>query len=351
MKKQVRVITYCTEKSIGSVLQSFALTSTLSHCGYASTVCIEKKADTPRKKTRGRLKDSLIRLVRIPIKGKVETAHKKSRDFIAEHMEIEYLPDYRAFEKMAEEREQDVFLAGSDQIWNPDKADPVFFLSFVKNSKRVSYAASMGKTLIRPEKRESIKKWLSAFQYISVREAACIPALRDFTAQEIKVHIDPTFLIGPGDWREAEKPYPIKEPYILLYMLYWDPSCKEKIIALKKRTGLPVYAVCPDLSRVYADHRLFDVGVREFLWLVDHAAYVITSSFHGVALSIQFQKKFAAVINPLLPSRIEHLLDTLAVPKVDIAQLDQTEFDYDGVRERIEAEQQKGIAYLKEAIG
>ena len=108
---------------------------------------------------------------------------------------------------------------------------------------------------------------------------------------------------------------------------------------------------CNGLSHVYADRHLFDVGVEEFLWLIEHAEYVITSSFHGVAFSILFRKKFAPLINPQLPSRIENLLDILEVPSVSLDELDKaTDFKYDAVFMNIERELKRSLEFLKGAI-
>ena len=134
-------------------------------------------------------------------------------------------------------------------------------------------------------------------------------------------------------------------------MIYWHPSCKAQLQELKRRTGLPVYAVCSGLSRVYADKKLFDVGVEEFLWLVDHAEYVVTSSFHGAAMSTIFGKKFAAVVNPGAPSRLRNLLQTLDIPEVPIRELDCAgDFDYTVIRTRMAEERARGLQYLKEAV-
>ena len=97
-------------------------------------------------------------------------------------------------------------------------------------------------------------------------------------------------------------------------MLYWDKSCKEKIKRLKKQTGMKVYAIADGLSNVCADAVLYDVGVEEFLWLVDNAKYVITSSFHGTAFAAIFNKKFSTIINPKAPSRIENIMNKLSLP-------------------------------------
>ena len=354
--REVFIVTYCTSKSIGSILQAYALSTVLSQMGYDNSICLENTQNSHMKRFsyRGVLKE----IARIPVKGKLFSAKKKKEDFISRHISIKQLSDFQAFEKMAEVHPDAVFLAGSDQIWNPKKLNPIFFLSFAHHRKCISYAASMGDTEVPNEKKEQIRKWLHSFQRISVREKACVGSLQELCERELTVHIDPTFLVDVEFWRNIERPYPIRQPYILLYMLYWDKACKKKIMSLKRRTGLPVYAICPDVSRVYADHYIFDVGIEEFIWLIDHAEYVITSSFHGVALSIQFQKRFATVINKALPSRFENLSETLSIPIVDIDNLDNLDnldettagWNYDVISRKILSERKRSLEYLKEAI-
>lgn len=349
--KKVRIITFCTWKSIGSILQSYALSKTLKSYGYENTVWLEHQNFNSRKNHQS-FKEYVKKIYRILKTKKVRIARQKRQDFILKNIQVEYFSNYETLKQKAHDNKDDVFLAGSDQIWHPDKCSPLFFLDFIDDARRISYAASMGKTEMSEEKEEKIAKMILPFEKISVREYACAKALQKITSQEIYVHIDPTFLITPESWRKLEKKRNIKEPYVLLYMLYWDSKCKKQIIDLKKRTGLPVYAICSDVSRIYADKYLFDVGVEEFLWLIDHAKYVITSSFHGVAFSIIFRKKFSAIINPDLPSRIENIFEVLSVPLIPIDGLDRTEpFNYDVIFGKIENERQRSIAYLKEAIG
>ncbi len=350
--KRVYVVTFCTYKSIGSILQSYALTKTLKELGNESTVLIQEQKKSSKKKVGFSFKRLIKNAYKIFLNKKTTVSRKKRLSFMSENINIERFQRYEELEKKAKENENDIYLAGSDQIWNPDLCNPAFFLDFAKNNTCISYAASMGKTVVSPEKAEVFGNLIQNFQRISVRERDCVDAIRAFTDKDIDVHIDPTFLIKPDIWKKMEKSRDINEPFILLYMIYWDKSCKDKIIELKKRTGLPVYAICNELSRVYADKYLYDVGVEEFLWLFDHAEYVVTSSFHGVAFSIIFQKKFSAVINPRLPSRINNIMNVLSVPLVEIDELDRTEsFKYDSIAQKIEAERQRSIDYLKEAIG
>ncbi len=349
--KKIQVVTYCTWTSIGSVLQSLGLKKALSEIGWQSTILMDKKENEFVKTKVHSLKSFAKRAFEIANHKKRSIVHHKRMSFISRYIDIEYFTTYHAFEQFSANNESEIFLAGSDQIWHPDHCNPVFFLNFAPNKKRVSYAASMGKTEIHPDKRALFGQLVNNFDSISVREQACVSAIRDFTDKDISVHIDPTFLVDADEWRKYEVAYKMRKPYILLYMLYWDKACKDKIKELKKKTGLPVYAISNGLSGVYADKVLYDVGVEEFLWLIDHAEYVVTSSFHGVAFSAIFNKKFAAVINPSTPSRITNLLDTLSLPAVEIAALADTDaFDYQSVNHRILHEKERSMQYLKKVL-
>ena len=68
----------------------------------------------------------------------------------------------------------DIYIAGSDQVWNTDMnngRDASYFLDFGdERVKRISYAASFGISNIKEEYKTPIKEWLKRFEAISVRE-------------------------------------------------------------------------------------------------------------------------------------------------------------------------------------
>jgi len=350
--KSLKVVTYCTWTSIGSVLQALGLKRALQNNGYESRIITNRKENEYVHAKVRSLKGVVVRLFEILNYKKRLVAYKKRLSFINQNLDIEYFDNYSDLREVTKKDSTEIYLAGSDQIWNPDACKAEFFLDFADGKKKVSYAASMGNTKITDEKKELFANYINSFDYISVRESECKNVLKKLTDKEIFVNIDPTFLLSADEWRKYEKEYNVKDPYILLYMLYWDDACKEEIIKLKRETGLPVYAITNGLTRAYADKYLYDVGVDEFLWLVDHAQYVITSSFHGVAFSTIFNKKFAPVVNPASPSRIDGLLHTLSVPKTCIADLHNTsDFDYEKTNSAIDIERENSIQYLNKALG
>lgn len=352
--KKAKVVTCCRWTSIGSMLQSFALKRVLSSEKCDSIILANCNDVNFGEVKIHSIKSCFKRIFEILNKNNKKRSYEKRMAFINKYISIEYFENYDLLQEKSENDTIDFYIAGSDQVWNPDNCNPLFFLDFVQNKKCISYAASMGKSQIPDDKVKVIEKYLKKFEFISVREQSCADILKPLTDKEIIVNIDPTFLIDCDEWRNISRKYEchkLKKSYILLYMLYWDNSCRKKIKELKKKTGMPVYAISNGLSGVYADKVFYDVGVEEFLWLIDNAEYVVTSSFHGVALSIIFNKKFSAVINPSMPARIESVMKLLSVPKVEIEDLSETDlFDYNKINKAIRNEHERSIEYLRKAM-
>lgn len=349
--RKVSVSTFCVWNSHGSILQSMGLQKMLCKLNFDATVI---KNELPPKKD---IKEELKKLptkrnifkdiLKALIYRKVCKGFEKTWDFINENIKIEYLGDN--VDKINDFGDTDVFIAGSDQIWNPGWLNPFFFLDFVKDkTKKISYAASMGTLEIPDNKQDEFSQLIKNFDSISVREEDMVDVISQYTDKSISVNIDPTFLLSAEEWREYEKEYPIKKPYILVFPLYWDVKLNKKLKELSKKTGVKVVAICMGISKVFAHKKLYDVDPREFLWLIDNAEYVVTSSFHGTAFSTIFNKQFSAVVNPNAPSRIGCLAKTLNIPLVSIENLCDVKhkIQYKDINKNILKEREKSINYL-----
>lgn len=355
--KKIGVVTYCEWHSYGSVLQTIGLKRALGKLGCDSVLIKSesKQASEYRFKffefKRKCMKEIISKCYQFFIKDKILRKYKKSIEFIDQNVDIEYYNNYSELQKNPVK--VDAFIAGSDQIWHPDLCKPLFFLDFVSDSsKKISYAASMGKTVIPTEKEEDFKSLINNIDRISVREEDNVEVICRYTDKRIDVNIDPTFLCTADSWRGLQKEYTLKKPYILVYAIYWNPDLNKQLKSLKKETGCEIVSISSGLNRVYADKYIFDAHPGEFLWLVDNAEYVVTSSFHGVAFSTIFNKPFAAVINPLLPSRISSLLDCLNIPLIGISELPKQKhkIDYEKINNNIRLEREKSFNYLSEAL-
>lgn len=356
MRAKVYTVTPCIWQSYGSILQAMSLQSKLCSMGYDSSIikCEPYPADMLKRMPIEfkSFKRFLSSIYKRHIFQALNRRYQSTNSFLRKYVDITY---YDTYEQLVQNPPKaDAFIAGSDQIWNPDNMCPFFYLDFAKSEcKRISYAASMGITNIPAHKATQMAEYLKNFQALSVREADNVPVLRQYTQKKISVNVDPVFLQKSEQWRKYETEYPMSSrPYILVYAIYWEKSLNAQLKELHKKTGMEIVAISSGLQCVYATKRIFDADPGQFLWLLDHAAAVVTSSFHGVAMSILFQKPLAAVIDPNASSRIACLRDTLEIAILPIPDLLENgkKIDYPRVNEHIAKEQTRSESYLREAL-
>lgn len=67
---------------------------------------------------------------------------------------------------------------------------------------------------------------------------------------------------------------------------------------MQRKTGYKVVMIDADPINILKGYKLFnEIGPEEFISLFQNASYVITSSFHGTAFSINFEKPFITVVD------------------------------------------------------
>ena len=108
------------------------------------------------------------------------------------------------------------------------------------------------------------------------------------------------------------------------------------------------------------DRDVFLTTPDEFIWLIHHAEYVLTDSFHASVFSIIFQKSFlvyqriAAEKDNDMSSRIDTLLSkfNLLECRDNIDNPTKLPFkpDYSAVDSQLETERKKAINFLKYAL-
>lgn len=210
-----------------------------------------------------------------------------------------YAKDWRLL-KVAKKREKDFDLVviGSDEIWSINNktftaSDEYYGLSLPAD-KAFSYAPCVGRSGIddfadRPDLLDGIKK----LNFVSARDEATEDFLRALLPEaEIPRVLDPSFLI---DWSKYEKGVKLKN-YILVYTYdgAWGFSDEyiEKTKAFAKATGLPLVSV--GFKNDWCDKSV-SASPREFLGYLRNASYVVTDTFHGTAMSIQYKKQFISM--------------------------------------------------------
>ena len=214
----------------------------------------------------------------------------------------------------------DLLVVGSDQMWNASISgglDPAFLLDFGCAAKRISLATSMGNYEFTQEDRELARRCLERFSAISVREQNAKDQVDALTGRDSFICLDPTLLLSAGEWRAfARKPKSIEkeEEYLLVFTIDNRPERASCVWELCSRNlNVPVYRIANNLIPVSSvDRTLRGVTPPEFVWLIDHAVYVVTDSFHGTAFSLNLETPFTVIPNKMgNNNRMTDLLESL----------------------------------------
>lgn len=254
----------------------------------------------------------------------------------------------------------DIYMTGSDQVWNSDYnegLDGGFFLDFGKeNQKRVAYAASIGMEQICEEEKVGFVKFLSKYSGITVREKRAQELLQQLGIKDSSVVLDPTLMLRKSDWMQIEK-QPKEKGYILVMILYnEDSGITEIATRLAKKVNLPIIELVWNPYKKTVWEKRYGKTPEEFLGYVHNADYVITNSFHGTAFCVNYHKQFLAVKRTMYNNRIESLLEQLGLEDRYISQdtglnIVDNMVNYDVVEAKLERLRQESLGKINEMLG
>ena len=223
---------------------------------------------------------------------------------------------YHSFEELKSNPPQaDVYIAGSDQIWNtvfPNGRDAAFYLDFAPPmAKRISYAASFATEDVVEEYKPFVKNMLQNFDKISIRERSSLPLLENLGRTDGRAVCDPVFLLAKAQWNRLLPSANIRDRYLLVYDTEKSAILKKIALRIAKEKNLKIYNVSA-FKIGYADQELWASSPLNFVQLVRDAEYIISNSFHATAFSVIFGKNFCVVnrtenINERMKSVLEDL--------------------------------------------
>lgn len=353
-----KTITYHAVHNYGAVLQSYALQKALISLGFINEIINFNKDKViifdkiELKLNRNNLLSILINLLKVLYFFELKRKYLRFENFI--NNELILTSTYKSYEELKlNPPDADCYISGSDQVWNAiNGCFPAFFLDFGnKNTKRISYAASMGVYNLPIDNEKKLINYISKFDKVSLREEEAKNYIEARTDKNCLVHIDPVFLLDKKQWSKLCNENSIKGKYILCYPLINNELLNESLKKLKKLTNLPIIILVPEnRTKCKGDIYIRDAGPKEFLSLIKNSEYVVTTSFHGTAFSIIFEKKFFSLVGLHAPTRITNLLNTFNLGNrviTDIEYLNLDEIDYDKVNILKNIECQKSIDYLK----
>lgn len=319
--KKVGIITFHGANNYGAVLQAYALQTYLHTQGHTAEIIDFRpdgvvKANKPLFVQDKNIVKRLIKQVLIlPNYIKLSRRNSKFEEFRNRYFKLS-----SRFKTAAEIRnttlDYDVCITGSDQVFNPliHNSD-VYYLDFCPKATKAAYAPSFGIkdfSIVGKKTRSLINR----FAHLSCRESDGAEFLCNVTGKSVPTVTDPVFLLSPQEWaRITTKPR--NGEYIFVYDLNGGKKLIEIANKIKQETGLPIICITARKfanTKYAVDELHIDAGPQDFVSYINHASYVVTDSFHGLAFSVLFRKKVISYVAlKHAASRIQSLLGQLGL--------------------------------------
>lgn len=371
--KKIAIVTFCNnmwELNYGQVLQCYALQEACKKIGgEVSVIRYREKCN----------KDILKRRLPLGVLNEIyenfcqkkfeENGYgevvPKFQSFMKKYVNLTY-PCYNLKDVEKLTKNTDILICGSDQIWNPCRANDFYYLNFGNDAqKRIAYAASgiVPETKHSKKSYEILVKSLERFDAVSLRERDGVDILKKYTNKKITDALDPTFLLTNKDWDKIATKRLVDESYIFVYTLKGVNRYEMVLKELKKYYGVNkvvfVEAHCPQ-TKYFGDFiKVSNVGPLEFLSLVKYSSVVCTDSFHGIAFAINYQKQFCTFSNKsssmfYCANRQKNILDKCHIGSRVCDSLSHinklTPVNYDKVEKYLSEERERAWKFLKQEI-
>ncbi|UCS93980.1 polysaccharide pyruvyl transferase family protein [Echinicola marina] len=315
---KVGIITILNVNNYGAELQAFALQKKMISWGHHAEIINYLYYKNPRHIRTARSKP-FVRLSAVqkfkeklfPVVANLKAIpywnSKKSRDrkFSAFHHENTRMSmEYQSMDDLYRNKtwDYDVFVTGSDQVWNPNSGSNIepYFLTFApKKAKKIAYASSFGVDSIPSEYHGVYKDYLNEFDKLAVREESGVELIKKIASRDVNWVLDPTFLLNKTEWAKLAANPNIEGSYLLIYALTDSDYIKELAKNIATKRGMKIVRLCKNASKEDNDPsiiNIIDAGPKEFLGLFLNASFVLTTSFHGVCFSLNFNIPFYSIL-------------------------------------------------------
>lgn len=363
-RKKVLIVTLQDNLNFGNRLQNYALQTVLEQEGY----------EVDNLDVRERIQDSLINNLKTLVKiflarlGNerfqeylARSIHRKGgKSFTRRYIHGLIKVPRKSLSDMDWSRYDTVF-AGSDQVWHnwdliPDEL-PYFYLQFIPEDKRVSYAASFGFHDFPKEDEQMHKEGLSSMRAISCRESEGCELVKKLTGRSAVKVLDPTLLPEADTWDQLQKKPSVKieEAYLLVFFL-GDviDGYQSEIDRISRERNIRIINI-NDIR----DRKDFISSPNEFLWLIRNADTICTDSFHASVFAIMYHHNLR--VYPRTDSRykvesmfgrLTELLSSLGLSGNAYGYGDRldTSLNEDALR-FLEEEKERSIKFIREQTG
>lgn len=348
---KIALLTIWREKNYGAELQAYATINVLQQLGCDVKMIDIRLSDCSHLNWKGYIGRFISQL---------GPSHRKFCSFWKK-----YIPTTERYKSIKEIQlnppQADIYIVGSDQVWNPKLTNEfatLYFLNFGDiNIKRISYASSFGTDMWKyPNLKDEVKTLLSRFDYITCREDTGVEILKGDFGVNAEHVIDPTLLIEDYSSLTGET---TERNTLVYYPLTTDPELEAFSLKLAKELNLiPVNnKFCTTILGFAEWDR---VSITEWVKNIAEAKFVVTRSFHGMVFSILYKRQFAVLAGSHGRStRLTSLLEMLGIEDRFFKSIEELnnakpwtkDIDYTLVYPKLINLRKQSITILKKCLG
>lgn len=303
---KVGILTFYSTNNYGATLQAYCLANYILSKGHEVKFIkhdISKSETTQvNNSTISRLKNILVSII---MDKPVRRRQQNFKAFANRYFEEEEYND--TFDKI---------IIGSDQVWNLNLTqNDLYYFGRDFKCATYSYAASCGNIKSFSEHQiEQLRINLHSLIKIAVREKETQLGLEKLLGRPVVQTLDPTLLVDNAVLANIEETG-IKGKYILIY------DCMNKEIyhfacslAKQIRAKVVALSVGVKLRTMCKSFQTANIGM--FLKMFSGAECIVTTSFHGCAISLSYNKDFYAInFDEQTTSRMRELLQSIGLIK------------------------------------
>lgn len=289
--KRCGIITIHKVPNYGATFQAFALQQFISSLNKVDVEIIDYRMNekTACNKGRNRFRSKVCGILKnIPLYLSKKKKDKRFTDFWAKYYNLSPLSYNGDKEIFANPPYYDVYIAGSDQLFNLELTNnsKAFYLQF-SEGKKIAYSTSFGMKGIQDTFLPIMKNAFPSFSSISVREKSASDYIKKEMGLACQTTVDPVLLLNKDEWGAYSHKVRLPGKYIFVYIMSDNDNINPTIQWVERETGLPVVAIKTFDNNPHVNaHFVEDAGPSEFLYIIGHAEFVITNSYHGSLLSI-----------------------------------------------------------------
>lgn len=352
---KIALLTIWHVENYGAELQAYATCRILTELGHDVTIIDFRENEHPNESFKNKLARSI---------SSCTLSHFKFAKFWKK-----YFPNktrhYRSYEELkATPPEADLYLVGSDQVWNykitAEKAE-AFFLTFGSDDmKRASYASSFGMDKWNASEQLSsiAKRMLNKFSAVSCRETSGIKILKEQFNIDATEVLDPTMLFD--EYFGLNSQNVMENKSLAYYPLSTNNELETFSIDLARKLGLYPNNIN---KKVLITNTIAWNRPSVYKWVegIARASLVVTPSFHGLVFSLLFRKQFIIINNNINQERKVRMTDLLnklglenryfdSIDSAKVAKPWEQTINYDNVYPKLLQMRSASINYLHKML-